>query len=169
MHTAPITSNRREFEECVPLAKLAHDAVDDGDVLVPHVVDHHLTDICLLDQVSVPYQQLAVSPAHLLTFCARYFEGSGNIGVRRTEEEKVAALECRFHGPGQDDDDGRGRVGDDGESVERRVSSWSWSSGESPASYPFHIMKAVDKIRPGSGACQCRGPAGLAAARSYQS
>ena len=31
------------------------------------------------------------------------------------EEEEVAALKGGFHGAGEDDDDGRGRVGDDGE------------------------------------------------------
>lgn len=54
--------------------------------------------------------------------------------------------------------------------VRNIVSSWSQSNGaNSSAPYPFHIMKAVDKIRPGSGACQCRDPAGLAAAWPYQS
>lgn len=44
------------LEECVPFSKLAHHAVDNRDVLVPHVVDHDLADVRLLDQVSVPYR-----------------------------------------------------------------------------------------------------------------
>lgn len=42
------------FKECVPCTKFAHNAVDNGDILVPHVVDHDLADIRLLDYVPVP-------------------------------------------------------------------------------------------------------------------
>jgi len=64
----------------------------------------------------------------------------------------------------------------EGESVtterleEVHVSKWQRKKEGASAPYPFHIMKAVERIRPGSGACQSRGhAAGLAAAEPYQS
>lgn len=90
--------------------------MDNGDVLVPDVVNHDLADIRLRDQVTIPYAQQAVSLAYLVLFRGEAVRGAvGQLGRSRTEEQKVAALERRFHGPGQDDDDGRGRVGDNGE------------------------------------------------------
>lgn len=66
-------------------AELADDAVHDGYVLVPHVVDDDLADGGLGGEVPVP------------------------------EEEEVAPLEGGFHGAREDDDDGGGGVGDHGE------------------------------------------------------
>lgn len=54
LHLSPILDGISEI--CVPFSKFAHYAVDNGDVLVPHVVDHDLADVRLLDQVSVPYR-----------------------------------------------------------------------------------------------------------------
>ena len=103
----------------VPFAKLSHDAVDDRDVLVPHVVDHNLADVRLFHQISVPYQQ-HTSALHMSWYIGS--QPADEFGNCHTEEQKVATLEGRFHRSGQDDDDGRGRVGDDGESGEDHIS-----------------------------------------------
>lgn len=59
----------------------------DGYVLAPDVVYHDLADIRVLYEVPVP------------------------------QEEEVPALEGGLHAAGEDDDDGRGRVGGDGEAL----------------------------------------------------
>lgn len=68
-----------------PIAKLAHNSVHNGNVLVLDIVDHHLSNVRLPQKVSVP------------------------------EEEQVATLKGRFHGSGEYDDDRGRRVADDRE------------------------------------------------------
>lgn len=56
LHLSPALDGIGISKRCVPFSKFAHYTVDDGDVLVPHVVDHDLADVRLLYQVSIPYQ-----------------------------------------------------------------------------------------------------------------
>lgn len=70
-----------------PATKLAHHSVHDGDVLALNLIDHHLADAGLAEQIAV------------------------------RQQEQVSALEGRLHGAGQHDNDRRGRVGDNGEAL----------------------------------------------------
>lgn len=68
-------------EKNIPCAELPHDAMHNRNILILDVINHHLPNPGLARPVAVPQQQ------------------------------QITALERRLHGSGQNNDDGRGRVG----------------------------------------------------------
>lgn len=85
----------------IPSPKLANHSVYDGNVLVLHVVYHDLANICVLDEVAVPChirQSANTAPLVSRPHLSRWLEL-----MIHTEEEKIAALEGRFHAAREDD------------------------------------------------------------------
>lgn len=89
--------------------------MDNGNVLVLDIVDHHLAHARILDEVSVP------------------------------EHEEIPALEGRLHGARQDDDDGGRRVGDDGEALPHLRDSGLANARDGPGGITHHKRRRQDE------------------------
>lgn len=111
-----------------PSAKLADNPVHDWDIFIPHVIHHHLAHARFGKQISVP------------------------------EQKQVSSLEGRLHAAGEDDDDRRGGIADDGETFPHLLFILlAGLLGELVGRE--RTIKAVDSIRPKfmSWAAACRG------------
>lgn len=129
----------------IPCAKLADDSVYDGNVLILDIVHHDLAHVCVLDEIAVPYHRDTVSVHCSANVChvdsSRYFVHR----KRRSPRWKAGSMLPE-----------RTTTIGEGESVmtdslqENQISQARHlgNQRERDRAYPFHIMKAVDKIRP---------------------
>jgi len=85
----------------LPVAELPHNPVDDGDVLVLHVVHHYLPDLFQTVLATLSKRWTCVSGVPYV--CLLY-------PVPIPQEEEISALKSRFHATTEDDDYRRRRV-----------------------------------------------------------